>query len=281
MMMNDDIEEEEKKPATKPMKADVPEVQGRANGGSDGGEGRDWKAVIAGAKNWNIAMVILGLLPLIVYLLALPYMPDRVPMHYNAYGELDSWGSKGEWLFFPLFTLLVCLVWLVCEIPVERSVRKQSNAAMSTKTTVRVWIIGGCCMFVVLNVLNVWFIADAFGKGQGGATIPLEVILNVVTGLVFIVVGNVMPNTRMNRWSGIRVPGAFKSRESWRRCQRFGGFAFILGGVILMVFGLALHIYDVVNLYAILVVTLVIVVVISIYGVYAGKKYGNVGGPIQ
>ncbi|WEV76105.1 SdpI family protein [Bifidobacterium sp. ESL0800] len=273
--------DEERKSAAESEHGDDPEIKGRRPVASQGSGNRNWKSAIAGAKGWNLAMVLLGLLPLIVYLLALPYMPDRVPMHYNAHGELDSWGGKGDWLFFPLFTLLVCLVWLVCEIPVERSARKQSNAGMSAKTTVRVWIIGGCCMFVVLNVLNVWFIADAFGKGRGGSVIPLEAILNVVTGLVFIVVGNVMPNTRMNRWSGVRVPGAFKSRESWRRCQRFGGFMFILGGVILVVFGLALHTYDVVNLYAILAIVLVILVAVSIYGVYAGRKYGNVGGPVR
>ncbi|MDF7663855.1 SdpI family protein [Bifidobacterium sp. ESL0763] len=277
--MSDDTKE--RKSPTESEHGDNPEIKGLEDAEKRERGNNGWKAVFTGARNWNIAMVVLGTLPLIVYLLALPYMPARVPMHYNAHGELDSWGGKGEWLFFPLFTLLVCLVWLVCEIPVERSARKQSNAGMSAKTTVRVWIIGGCCMFTVLNVLNVWFIADAFGKGSGWSAIPLEAILNVATGLVFIVIGNVMPHTRMNRWSGIRVPEAFKSRESWRRCQRFGGFAFILGGVLLVVVGLAMHAYDVVGLYAILVVALVIAVVCSVYGIYAGKKYGNIGGPIR
>ncbi|WEV68249.1 DUF1648 domain-containing protein [Bifidobacterium sp. ESL0769] len=240
-----------------------------------------WKAVIGGAKNWNVAMVIISLLPLVIYLLALPYMPDIVPAHYNARGELDRWGSKYEGLFFPLFSLLMCAIWLVCEVPVERSAQKQSGSSTDQKTTVHTWVIGGCCMFVVFNVMNIWIIADAFSKGQGGVNIPLEPIMNVVTGLVFIVLGNILPNTRPNRLTGIRVSGAYKSRESWRRCQRFGGLAFIIGGVVLVVLGITVHSSSLVNTYGILAVLLVIVVACYAYSVYAGKKYGDIGGKMN
>ncbi|KFI46708.1 Uncharacterized membrane protein [Bifidobacterium bohemicum] len=240
-----------------------------------------WKEVLLGAKNWNLAMVLIGLLPLIIYLLALPYMPDQIPAHYNIHGQLDRWSNKYEGLFLGVMSLLMCAVWLVCEIPVGRSARKLSNSDMNPQTTVRVWAMGGCCMFVVFNVINLWMISDAFGKGRAGYVVPLEPILNVVTGLVFIVLGNIMPNAKPNGWSGIRVPGAYKSRESWRRCQRFGGFAFIVGGVVLVIGGLAVRSPRFVNLYAILVVCLAMVVTCCIYGIYAGKKYGEIGGSIN
>ncbi|WEV64808.1 SdpI family protein [Bifidobacterium sp. ESL0732] len=264
-----------------PMERDASRVQKHTEDGPGKERKSGWKSVIAGEKKWNIAMVLLGLLPLIIVLLALPYMPNIVPAHYNASGELDRWGSKYEDLILPLLTLLICAGWLVGEIPLERGVHKDSNSEMGPKTTVRMWAIGGCCMFAVFSAMTVWIVADAFSKGHTGSKIPLEAVINVVTGLVFIVIGNVMPNAKMNRWSGIRVPGAFKSRESWRRCQRFGGFVFILGGVVLVVFGLAMHTQDRMNLYAILAVTLIIVLACYVYGIYAGKKYGNVGGPIK
>lgn len=226
-------------------------------------------------------MVLLGLLPLIVYLLALPYMPDNIPMHYDSKNQLDRWGSKYEGLFISLIALIFCAIWLVCEIPLERSVRKQANSDMSSKTTVRAWIMGGCCVCLMSNIMNIWIIADAFSKGGVDSGIPLEPIMNVVTGLAFIIFGNIMPSVKPNGWSGMRLPGAFKSRESWRRCQRFGGFAFIIGGIVLISAGLFLYSSRFVDMYAVLVVGLAIVVTFAIYSVYAGKKYGDVGGKIN
>ncbi|WEV71679.1 SdpI family protein [Bifidobacterium sp. ESL0790] len=240
-----------------------------------------WKAVIFGAKNWNLAMVLLAFLPLIVYLLALPYMPSTIPMHYNGKNELDHWGSKYEGLFIALMALLFCAIWLLCEIPLERSVRKQSNSDMSPRTTVRMWIMGGCCVCLMSNIMNIWIIADAFSKGNMGSDIPLGPIMNVVTGLALIIFGNVMPGIKPNGWSGMRMPGAFKSRESWRRCQRFGGFEFIVGGIVLIAVGLVAHSSRFVGRYAILVVGLAIVAAFAVYSVYAGKKYGGIGGPLN
>ncbi|WEV68601.1 SdpI family protein [Bifidobacterium sp. ESL0775] len=240
-----------------------------------------WKDVLVGAKNWNFALVLLALLPLIIYLLALPYMPDTIPMHYNSKNELDRWGSKYEGLVVAWMVLIFCVFWLVCEIPLGLSVYKQSHPDMSPKTTVRVWIGGGCWVCLEMNIINIWIISDAFSKGGTGSSIPLEPIMNVTAGLALIIFGNVMPSVKPNGWSGIRMPGAFKSRESWRRCQRFGGFAFIIGGIVLIVAGLFVHSSRFVDLYAVLVVGLAIVIAFAIYSVYAGKKYGDVGGKIN
>ncbi|WEV47571.1 DUF1648 domain-containing protein [Bifidobacterium sp. ESL0690] len=240
-----------------------------------------WKAVIAGAKKQNIAMVILALLPLIIVLLALPYLPGIVPAHYNASGELDRWGSKYEELILPLSTLLICIGWLLGEIPLERSAHKQSGSNMSPQATVRVWALGGCCMFAVFNVMTIWEIADGFSRGGTASSIPLNPIVNVATGFVFIVIGNVLPSTKPNGWSGMRMRGAFKSRESWRRCQRFGGLEFIIGGIALILIGIVAHSFRFIELYAVLAVGLVIVVVFAVYSAYAGKKYGDIGGPIN
>ncbi|WEV74770.1 DUF1648 domain-containing protein [Bifidobacterium sp. ESL0798] len=147
-----------------------------------------WKAVIAGAKKQNIAMVLLGLLPLIIVLLALPYLPDIVPAHYSASGELDRWGSKYEELILPLFMLLICAGWLFGEIPLERSAHKKSNSDMNPQTTIRVWAIGGCCMFAVSTIMTIWEIADGFSRGGTASSIPLNPIVNVATGFVFIVI---------------------------------------------------------------------------------------------
>ena len=60
---------------------------------------------------------LLSLVGVVVYLiLAWKTIPDQIPGHYNAAGEIDRWGSKSElivlpiisWLMFGLITLIEC-----------------------------------------------------------------------------------------------------------------------------------------------------------------------------
>ena len=35
-----------------------------------------------------------------------PFLPDRIPMHYDIQGNIDRWGSKNENFIFPILLLL-------------------------------------------------------------------------------------------------------------------------------------------------------------------------------
>ena len=52
-------------------------------------------------KKMYTACVLLILLTLILVLAALPFLPDRIPAHYDAAGVVNRWGSKFEMLIFP------------------------------------------------------------------------------------------------------------------------------------------------------------------------------------
>lgn len=56
-------------------------------------------------------MWIVSVIPFIITAIALQFMPDSVPMHYNISGEIDRWGSKYENLIFPVMILLFTLFW--------------------------------------------------------------------------------------------------------------------------------------------------------------------------
>ena len=58
-------------------------------------------------KLWRTLFYILMGLPLVVTLAALLVLPAEIPVHYNAAGEVNRWGSKYEMLFLSLITLLM------------------------------------------------------------------------------------------------------------------------------------------------------------------------------
>ena len=53
----------------------------------------------------RIIYFALMFLPLVVAVIALPFLPEKIPAHYNFAGEIDRFGSKYETLIFPLVSI--------------------------------------------------------------------------------------------------------------------------------------------------------------------------------
>ncbi len=51
------------------------------------------------------AMWVISFIALAGTAIVLQFMPDQVPMHYDAVGNIDRWGSKYENLIFPVIIL--------------------------------------------------------------------------------------------------------------------------------------------------------------------------------
>ena len=58
-------------------------------------------------------------------------------------------------------------------------------------------------------------------------------------GVMFAVIGNYMPKTKMNSTMGIKVSWAYSSEENWNATHRFAGRVWVIGG-LLMLFGVVL-----------------------------------------
>ncbi|MDE7289036.1 MAG: DUF1648 domain-containing protein, partial [Oscillospiraceae bacterium] len=60
-------------------------------------------------KNSSLTKIlfITSVIPLIIVLIALQFLPEKIPAHYDLYMNIDRWGSKYESLLFPAFTILM------------------------------------------------------------------------------------------------------------------------------------------------------------------------------
>ena len=57
----------------------------------------------------NKILWIISVIPLIVTLFVLRFLPDELPAHYDFEGNIDRWGSKYEELIFPIIILVLAL----------------------------------------------------------------------------------------------------------------------------------------------------------------------------
>ncbi|MBO4619632.1 MAG: SdpI family protein [Victivallales bacterium] len=62
----------------------------------------------------------------------------------------------------------------------------------------------------------------------------LEKILAAFLGLLLVVVGNLLPKLRPNKYVGIRLPWLMHDEARWAKTHHFGGFAMVFCGVAML-----------------------------------------------
>lgn len=204
-------------------------------------------------KGTLILTTIILLLPMVIGLIVWNKLPEQVPMHWNAVGEVDGWGSKSMLVFFlPLFT--VVLHW--CCVLVT-SLDKNSKGIKGKMEQLVLWI----CPYISLLAHTLVYTKIL------GYDLAVEVILPLTMGLMFMVIGNLLPKCKRNYTIGIKVPWALHDDENWNKTHRFAGKVWVIGGAVMMataVFG---------NFIVFFGITLVMCFVPTIYSYLLHRKH--------
>ncbi|MGB8361492.1 MAG: DUF1648 domain-containing protein [Acidimicrobiia bacterium] len=154
-------------------------------------------------------------------------IPDLVPIHWNAAGEVDGYGGKFvALLLMPLLTLGIYL--LLRFVPRIDPARQNYQSFAGTYLLVRVLVtVYMAFAFVVVTL--------AIGNEE---SVPVAGLLTGSIGVLFIVLGGAMGKFRPNWFAGIRTPWTLTSKRSWIKTHRLGGRVFIAAGVATLVGGL-------------------------------------------
>jgi uncharacterized membrane protein len=163
--------------------------------------------------------LIITFIPLIVNLIAYPHMPDKVPVHWGITGEPNRYGSKMEQLTMSVLPLVLFLFlnYLPSIDPKKESYKKHSNA----------YSIINFVIILFLIILNLTGLFSALGYNM-----QFQIIVPVLMGILFIILGNFMTQIRPNYFFGIRTPWTLASEYVWKKTHRFGGYVFVVIGLV-------------------------------------------------
>lgn len=155
-----------------------------------------------------------------------PYAPDRIPMHWNASGDVDRYGGKFEGLFLlPLVTVgLYLLLLFLPRIDPGKVNYQQFWTPYTLIRTATIIFMAGIHVFVLLWTWEV--------------ELDVARLMFGLTGLLFLVIGNVMGKLRPNWFAGVRTPWTLSSKRSWVKTHRLAGWLFALAGLIFLVLAL-------------------------------------------
>lgn len=159
----------------------------------------------------------LVLLPLVAGLLLWNRLPEQLPMHWNAAGEIDGWGSRLMVVCAePLFLLVIHWVCVVaCFIDPKN--KGQNRKALGLV----LWICPAVSLLAGFMTLSA-----ALGMG-----LQIGKLVLIFLGVLFIVIGNYLPKCKQNYTIGIRVMWALEDEENWAATHRFASRLWVGCGV--------------------------------------------------
>ena len=173
----------------------------------------------------KILKYLLMVAPFLMILAVYNKLPAEVPMHWNIHGEIDRYGSRNE-----LFLIAGINVFLgVFMSAVAKIDPKQKNYTKFRETYdwMVIWTLG--FMTVLMGVV----LTETMQPG----TINISKVACIMVGILFIVLGNMMPKVKQNFFTGVKTPWALSSEAVWNKTQRLGGKSMVLGGVLILLSG--------------------------------------------
>ena len=210
-------------------------------------------------KGKLILTSLLVLLPLAAGLLLWNRLPAQLPMHWNAAGEIDGWGSRLTVVcLLPLFLLLIHWVCVVaCFIDPKN--KGQNRKALGLV----LWVCPAVSLLAGFMTLS-----TALGMG-----LRTEKLVLIFLGLLFIIIGNYLPKCKQNYTIGIRVMWALDDEENWTATHRFASRLWVGCGVVILL--LAFLPWAAVSLWISLGLVLVATLASVLYSyIFYRKKHG-------
>ena len=176
-------------------------------------------------KNLKVLMItsIIILLPILAGIGLWNQLPDPMPSHWNAAGEVDGWSSK-PFTVFGLPLILLAAQWL-CTLGTGADPKKKNHSDKMIHLVL--WIIP-----VLSVVMHTFVYLIALGYG-----VRMEVVMPVFMGLIFAIIGNYLPKCKQNYTIGIKIPWTLNNEENWNKTHRFAGWLWTFCGLAIMLTG--------------------------------------------
>lgn len=207
----------------------------------------------------DIVPIIIIIVALIIGIQLYPNLPETVPSHWNARGQVDGFSSRGFAVFFmPILALGVYI--LMTFIPRIDPLRK--NYERFAKV-----------YFLFKVLLSLFFIALYFFMlaQAEGFKMNINYFMLPAFSAFFIIMGVLLPKLKRNWFIGIRTPWTIHSDAVWTDTHKFASKAFITAGAIAF-----LGIFFPSQAFAVFMTAILTAALISVvYSYFSFKKHGG------
>lgn len=201
-----------------------------------------------------IISAIITLLPMIFGFIVWDRLPENIATSFGWNGEITGYSSK----MFAVVGLSVMLTFvnLICIIATSADPRRKNinNKVFS----VVIGIVPVCSL-----LCGICIYANALGY-----KISVESIMPVFMGILFFVLGFILPKCKQNYTIGIKLPWTLHDEENWNKTHKLAGKLWVYGGIVMTVVGL----FNLTFIFMTIIFALVIIPTVYSYLLYRKQK---------
>jgi uncharacterized membrane protein len=170
---------------------------------------------------WNVVCsMVLTMLPSLVGLLIWNQLPDIMTSHWGADGVADGTAPKA-FMVFGLPAILAALdILCILATSLDKKQAGQSKKAMGI-------------IFWIMPVLSTGILSSVYAVALGRA-MDILVLIPLLMGVLFVVIGNIMPKVKQNASLGVKIYWTLANEENWNKTHRFAGKVWVIGGILVM-----------------------------------------------
>lgn len=153
-------------------------------------------------------------------------LPVEMPTHWDAQGDVNGSMSRawGAWMM-PL--VLVAMAIVLPRLPLIDPRRENYEKFRPS------YDLAINAVMTLIAVLHVAMLGAALGW-----KVPMERITPLMVGVLFVILGNVLPRARPNWMFGIRTPWTLTNDRVWERTHRLSGIVMVIAGLLIIAMAL-------------------------------------------
>lgn len=199
----------------------------------------------------------LGLCFLIGWL-AYPYLPEKVPTHFNAQWQPDGWMSREAVIWF--IPTILAILWVILTLCFWLASTEKGQLRLEP-TDLKLLLRLRTLMAAFIVAIH----ASILAVGLGWLHSPRPIIFPAI-GFLFISIGNILPKLKRNWVAGVRLPWTLVNEAVWKTTNKFAGYSFSFLGALFLLSPFLPSRFDL-ALFGLIFVT-ILVIIIKAYIVY-------------
>ena len=152
-------------------------------------------------------------------------LPEQIPVHFDAQGVVDGYGSPLTIFLLPALILGTCIL---AEV-MKHLDPKHASYALFSKHYYQFFIVLDLFFFLIQLYL--------ISYSMEWITVNISNLMIVAMGLLFLFMGNMMPKVKHNYFMGIKTAWTLASEQVWYDTHRFSGKLWFVLGILICISG--------------------------------------------
>lgn len=171
-------------------------------------------------KKQIIISSLVTLLPMLIGFILYNFLPERMAIHWNSAGNVDGTGSKLFVIVALPLILLAAHLLCIFFTSFDKGNKNQNSKVMNL-------------IYWIIPVTSLIMCSCTYAIALG-SNFDIELVIRLFFGLLFMLIGNLMPKCKQNYTIGIKVPWTLNNEENWHKTHRFAGKLWFVGGLFFL-----------------------------------------------